>query len=156
MAEEKYLRQYEKSASGNYLLKSRGILENVITHTADATLTQEESGSLVFVGKTGVDITLPRCKAGLFFRFILNEDNATTACTIVQGHADDELVGALYGSTQGENAATDADVADANANTKISFATGAKRGDFVDVVSDGTVWYCQAWAQNYAGITFEN
>jgi len=30
MAEEKYLRQYEKSATGNYLLKQRGLLENQI------------------------------------------------------------------------------------------------------------------------------
>ena len=47
MAEEKYLRQYEKSAAGNYLLKQRGLLANVITTTADRTLT-EESGSIVF------------------------------------------------------------------------------------------------------------
>ena len=48
-----------------------------------------------------------------------------------------------------------ADVAVA-ANTKIQFTTGGKAGDMVQLVSDGTGWYVEAFVQNYAGVTFDN
>jgi hypothetical protein len=64
MAEERYLKQYEKSATGNYLLRSRGTLENVISVVAAKTLVQEESGSLVVPSGAARTITLPAIKAG--------------------------------------------------------------------------------------------
>tara|TARA_Y100001963_G_scaffold160189_1_gene268800 strand:- start:2718 stop:3137 length:420 start_codon:yes stop_codon:yes gene_type:complete len=123
--------------------------------SADATLVAADSGKTILMGANGVDITLPSAALGLEFQIIQSADYDTAVCTIVQAAATEDFYGAVYGSTQGESAGTDADVA-AGANTKITFASGSLKGDRVRLVSDGTGWYVEAFAQNYAGITFDN
>ena len=123
--------------------------------TADATLASADTGKTIFMGVNGVDITLPSAAKGLEFQIIQSADYDTAVCTIVQAAATEDFYGALYGSTQGESAGTDADVAVA-ANTKITFAAGSLKGDRVRLVSDGTGWYVEAFAQVYNAITFDN
>ena len=125
------------------------------TVTADTTLTGADSGKTILMGANGVDITLPSAAAGLEFQIIQSADYDTAVCTIVQAAATEDFYGALYGSTQGENAGTDADVG-AGANTKITFASGSLKGDRVRLISDGTGWYVEAFAQVYNAITFDN
>ena len=129
----------------------------IITTVAevDYTLYSKDSGSTILVTPNDVNVTLPSAEAGLHFTFILAGDYSTAVCTIVQSAATEDFYGSLYGSSQGENAATDADVAAAS-NTKVTFTSASLKGDIVQVCSDGTGWYVQAWAQNYAAITFDN
>ena len=131
--------------------------KNIITTVAatDYTLYSKDSGSTILVTPNDVNVTLPSAESGLHFTFILAGDYDTAVCTIVQAAATEDFYGSLYGSSQGENAATDADVAAAS-NTKVTFASASLKGDIVQVCSDGTGWYVQAWAQNYAAITFDN
>ena len=125
------------------------------TVSADATLTGADSGKTILLGANGVDVTLPSAAAGLEFQIIMSADYDTEVCTVVQAAASEDFYGALYGSTQGENAATDADVA-ASANTKITFGSASLQGDRVRLISDGTGWYVEAFAQVYSAITFDN
>ena len=125
------------------------------TVSSDSTLVGADSGKTILMGANGVDITLPSAALGLEFQIIQSADYDTAVCTIVQAAATEDFYGAVYGSTQGENAATDSDVA-AAANTKITFSSASLKGDRVRLISDGTGWYVEAFVQNYAGITFDN
>ena len=122
---------------------------------ADTTLTVADSGKVILMGADGIDITLPAAAAGLNFTVILTADYANNPCTVVQAAATEDFYGAVYGSTQGESAGTDADVAAAS-NTKITFSSASLKGDRVRLISDGTGWYVEAFVQNYAGVTFDN
>ena len=135
-----------------YLGGSSGGVKSV---SADATLQIADSGKTILMAPNGVDITLPSAQKGLEFQIIQTGDYASAVCTVVQAAASEDFYGAVYGSTQGESAGTDADVAGA-ANTKIQFGSASLKGDRVRLVSDGTGWYVEAFAQNYAGISFEN
>ena len=135
-----------------YLGGSNGAIQTV---SSDATLSVADSGKTILMGANGVDITLPSASKGLEFQIIQSADYDTAVCTIVQASATEDFYGALYGSTQGESAGTDADVA-AAANTKITFASASLKGDRVRLVSDGTGWYVEAFAQVYNAITFDN
>jgi hypothetical protein len=145
-----------RSADSDDVLKSlNGSFIQTKSVTADATLEDTDSGKVILLGANGVDVTLPSAAIGLNFTIILAADYDTAVCTVVQAAASEDFYGAIYGSTQGENAATDGDVAAAS-NTKITFASASLRGDRVELVSDGTGWYVKAFAQNYAAITFDN
>ncbi len=132
-----------------------GSSAGIKTVTADATLIPADSGKTILMGANGVDITLPSAAIGLELQIIQTADYDTAVCTIVQAAASEDFYGAVYGSTQGESAGTDADVG-AAANTKITFSSASLKGDRVRLISDGTGWYVEAFAQNYAGITFDN
>ena len=123
--------------------------------SADATLSASDSGKTILMGVNGVDVTLPSASEGMEFQIIQTADYDTAVCTVVQASASEDFYGAVYGSTQGESAGTDADVG-ASANTKITFAAGSLKGDRVRLISDGTVWYVEAFAQVYNAITFDN
>jgi hypothetical protein len=107
------------------------------------------------MGANGVDITLPSAAKGLEFQIIQSADYDTAVCTVIQAAATEDFYGALYGTSQGENAGTDSDVGAAS-NTKITFSSASLKGDRVRLVSDGTGWYAEAFAQNTAAITFDN
>ena len=125
------------------------------TVSSDSTLTGADSGKTILMGANGVDITLPSAAAGLEFQIIQSADYDTAVCTVIQAAATEDFYGALYGTSQGESAGTDSDVG-AAANTKITFAAASLKGDRVRLVSDGTIWYVEAFAQNTAAITFDN
>ena len=125
------------------------------TVSSDSTLTGADSGKTILMGANGVDITLPSAAIGLEFQIIQSADYDTAVCTVVQAAATEDFYGALYGTSQGESAGTDSDVG-ASANTKITFSSASLKGDRVRLVSDGTGWYAEAFAQNTAAITFDN
>ena len=125
------------------------------TISSDSTLTGADHGKTILMGANGVDITLPSAAAGLEFQIIQSADYDTAVCTVVQAAATEDFYGALYGTSQGESAGTDSDIG-AAANTKITFSSASLKGDRVRLVSDGTIWYVEAFAQNTAAITFDN
>jgi hypothetical protein len=134
MAVEKYLKQYEKSATGNYLLRSRGTLVNVITTTSAKTLSQEESGSCVFLdGSVTHDVTLPAVSvSGQNFKFICTD--STAIVNIVQAGAAEDFIGLLTDGVSTFDSAISGD-------TKIIFGTSCLVGDYVELTSNGTNWF---------------
>ena len=130
MAEEKYLKQYEKSATGNYLLRSRGTLENVISVGAAKALVQEESGSLVGPSGAARTITLPAIKAGLNFKFIAGSAHAH----VITGGAS-LISGFVYDNTNGTTLARTAIAA----KTTITLVNPLV-GDVLNFHCDGAKW----------------
>lgn len=124
-----------------------------INITADTTLTADQSGSLISMDANGVDITLPSAAPGLNYVIIQNADYDTAVCTVVQAAATEDFYGHVY-SAEHESAGTDGDTG-ASGDTKITFSSASKKGDSVELISDGSVWYVKAHAANYAGITFD-
>ena len=120
--------------------------------TADTTLSKEDSGKVILMAANGIDITLPSAAAGMSFSIILTGDYDTAVCTVVQAAASEDFYGHVFFS-ESESAATDGD-SGGSGDTKITFGTASKRGDRVELVSDGSVWYARAYAKNYAGIVF--
>jgi len=121
--------------------------------TADATLSADQSGSFVSMDANGVDITLPSASPGLNFVIVQNGDYDTAVCTVVQAAASEDFYGHVF-SAEHESAGTDGDTG-ASGDTKITFSSASKRGDRVELISDGSVWYVKAYVANYAGITFD-
>ena len=132
-----------------------GTNAGIKTVSSDSTLASADSGKTILMGANGVDITLPSAAIGLEFQIIQSADYDTAVCTVIQAAATEDFYGALYGTSQGESAGTDSDVG-ASANTKITFSSASLKGDRVRLVSDGTIWYVEAFAQNTAAITFDN
>tara|TARA_R110001599_G_C11829740_1_gene618180 strand:- start:107 stop:550 length:444 start_codon:yes stop_codon:yes gene_type:complete len=131
MAEERYLKQYEKSATGNYLLKSRGILENTIAVAAARTLTQEESGSTILVNPAAAySITLPADKAGLKFKFVY----VASAANLVK--VDSGAANGIAGVSMDVSAAVNA-----IDNPAVHFIASGVVGSVVELVCDGTTWF---------------
>jgi len=146
MAEEKYLKQYEKSATGNYLLRSRGTLKNVLTTSVAKVLTQEESGSVVYTnGAVAHVITLPAPIAGCNFKFICAE--STAIVDIAQAAAADKFVGLILdGAGTGDEAAS--------GDVKIRVMTTAVPGDALELVSDGVSWFVSGACDAANGVKF--
>ena len=132
-----------------------GTSGGIKTVSSDSTLSPADSGKTILMGANGVDITLPSAALGMEFQIIQSADYDTAVCTVIQAAATEDFYGALYGTAQGESAGTDSDVGAAS-NTKITFSSASLKGDRVRLVSDGTIWYVEAFAQNTAAITFDN
>ena len=134
MAEEKYLKQYEKSATGNYLLRSRGLLENTIAVAAARTLTQEESGSTILVNPAAAySITLPADKAGLKFKFVY----VAAAANLVK--IDSAAANGIKGMSVDVTGA--GNLVD---NPAVHFIATGVVGSVVELVCDGTTWFVTA------------
>jgi len=109
---------------------------NVLTEVVTATnvLEASESGKTCFL-KSGTEFvsTLPAPAAGLNYKFIVDDAPLDTSYTIItNGSAN-----IIYGIVVVHGAA----VSGVDANT-ITFGAGsAIKGDWVQVVSDGTDWY---------------
>jgi hypothetical protein len=145
MAEEKYLKQYEKSASGNYLLKSRGTLLNILTTTAARTFTQEESGSAVFIdGAVTHELTLPAHKDGVNFKFVCEDGTAIVNVNSVDGN---DFIGLIIdGAGTGDEAA--------GTDDKVIFTAAAVAGDAVELTSKGSKWYVTGGCDAANGVKF--
>lgn len=140
----------------DYLNENSGISNfdvKCINISTDTTLTADQSGSFISMDANGVDITLPSAARGLNFVIVQNADYSTAVCTVVQAAASEDFYGHVFGS-ENEAAGTDGDTG-ASGDTKITFQSASKRGDRVELISDGSVWYVKAFAANYAGITFD-
>ena len=151
MAEERYLKQYDKSATGNYLLRSRGTLRNIITTGPTARIfTQEESGSVVMVTMTdGNDVvyTLPALKAGLNFKFINCLTNAGAGDAIITS-ADVDTIVAISTADAGADGAKNL-LADT-----VTIEAAATGGETIEFECDGSFWYCTVIQDVIGSITF--
>ena len=119
--------------------------------SADVTLKPNDFGKIILMGANGVDITLPAAQDGATLEVILTADYDTAVCTIVQGAASEDFYGNHYDSTAGTSGDSGA-----TANTKITFSSASVKGDRVELVSDGSVWYVKAFGKADGAITFDN
>ena len=122
------------------LLKDLSHQRAVVAVGSTKTLDPSESGRLVFLESSGgaFTMTLPSVAAGLHYRCMVTEDTPTAAITIAAGSA------ILYGHISESEVDTGDDAPGSSGNTGVSniiIGTGAKRGMWVELYSDGTAWY---------------
>jgi hypothetical protein len=119
--------------------------------TAAATLTIEESGTIVTLGTAGgFAVTLPAVAdaAGCSYRFVVKVA-PTTAYTVVTASSENKIQGQVCSA---EDAA--GSVSTAAASDTVTFvANKAIIGDYVDLVCDGVYWYASGMCNVQDGIT---
>jgi len=120
------------------LPKFRGHIYPTITvTTADKTLKDYESGSIVFLtisGSSDVTITLPAVtQAGLWFRFIATASPSGTGDAVITSAAGDDI-----NYFEGPDSAADGNYT--TASDTVTLEAAALGGEIIDFVSDGTNW----------------
>ena len=100
------------------------------------TLTIADSGKTIILdGSSANVVTLPPATNGMEFRVVLKQTGA--APTVVTDSSNNVMVGTVISATNDQAQAIQSD---ADADT-ITFVDGGAKGDFCDLVSDGTNWY---------------
>lgn len=117
--------------------------------TAASTLTHEDNGLVFFLNSaTEFATTLPAPFLGARFTFIVKTAPSGASYTVVTGSSANIIKG-----MQNPAAAAAGDTG--TADDTISFVDGqAVAGDMVELWSDGTSWFAQAFSRVAAGITF--
>ena len=107
------------------------------TITESMTLSSKDSGKVYFIGvcAAATTITLPSAKAGVHFKFIntaLNSADVYIDTGAASGTAPD-----IYGQTVGAASET------ISAKRYLEIENGNDAiGDQIDIISDGTNWFC--------------
>lgn len=126
--------------------------QKAVRITSAQTLTQGDNGKTIFLDAAGgaYTVTLPSVRAGLHFRFFVQEKTPSGAITIAAGSA------IIFG-WMGEAEVTTNDDApgssDATGISNIIFGTGCSRGTFVEMHCDGTSWYIMGMSEIDGDIT---
>ena len=129
---------------------SGSVVSNVEVVTATNVLTAADSGkTFALKAAAGFVTTLPAHQAGLNFRFIVQTAPTSNGYTVV-AHANNQAT--IFGHAV--ERAGGAGVAGASEDNCILVANQSIVGDWVDVISDGTNWYVNAFVDVSAGITF--
>lgn len=123
------------------------------TTSATRTLAASETGLTCFLSSaTEFVTTLPAPAAGLTFRFIVAAAPSGASYTIVTNGSSNIIVGGAASADL--NNASDVDFEATGCDT-ISLVDGvAVKGDWVEVVCDGTNWYARGFCSAQGGITF--
>jgi hypothetical protein len=119
--------------------------------TATNTLTAADSGKVLFLNDdTEFATTLPAPAAGLNFKFIVKAAPAGADYTIVTASGANIIIG---GINELETDNTEDGPYDDDADTITFEASVAVKGDWVELVSDGTSWYLTGQTKADGGIT---
>lgn len=117
-----------------------------IVITASRTLTDSDSGKTYFLNSaTGLTITLPEPRQGLTFEFIVKTAPTSDHYTITSKGSEKVILGKVL--TSNVNAGTGPDITGSDGVSNIKFFKGrANIGSSVELVSDGTYWYCYGFS----------
>ena len=119
----------------------RGSAAGIKVVSASTTLTSADSGKVIMLdGSAANVVTLPALEKGLEFKVILTATGA--APTVVSASSANIMIGTVLSAT---NDAAQAIQSDDDADT-ITFVDGAAKGDYCDLLCDGTNWYVFAFS----------
>lgn len=125
-------------------------LQSVETVITTRPLTVADSGKTLFLSlATGFVVTLPVPTAGFRIRAFVAIAPSGGSYTIVTASATETMVGrfAITNAVAG-------DTEDTAGGTTVTLVNGqAVIGDYVDIVSDGTLWFVTGVAKVTAGVT---
>ena len=128
------------------------------SHALDGayTVKTSDSGKVFMLSATGgtVAITLPTLSgtgddlavAGLYYKFIVEEDTPGNAITIGAGGTVIDIVGVDIAQNDGPSSA-------GTAKSNLIFGTACKQGDYIDMFHDGTTWYAESMSSTAGSIT---
>jgi hypothetical protein len=118
---------------------------------ADRTLTADESGSIIVLPAATANntITLPAHSSGLNYKFVLGAVPNGTNTWVISATDADTMSGTAYGVIAAPVgvSATLSDIITINAT-----AANARVGDWLEVFSDGSIWYYTAWSNGTAAL----
>jgi hypothetical protein len=115
--------------------------------TEARTLTHSDSGKTYFLNAAGgFTITLPEPRGGINFRFIV-KTNPTSNYAIVAKSNEKILFGKIF--TSAVTSASDTMVEISGAPHLYFKANVSKVGDSLEILSDGTYWYCYGYTTAY-------
>ena len=142
----------KRSADGDDVLKQlNGQYKNTITVVATArTLEDVESGSIVFctiTGSSDIAITLPTPAVGLYFTFINAATPSGSGDAVITPTGTDTIV-AMSAADSGADGASNL-LADT-----VTIEAASIGGERLDVVCDGTFWYCYVHQNAIGSVTF--
>ena len=129
------------SKSGRYASQRRKV-ENL---TAAKTITVADCGTTFLVGSADLTHTLPtvaNAGQGWWCRFVVNDETQRTRISNDASDGDN-MVGAFLGFT--DNAVTQMSPVAGTAYDLITFTTSCVQGDWVEIYTDGTLWYCHGF-----------
>lgn len=134
-----------KEAGKLNVLNTSGNNEKVRVHTAAVTLGADDSGKIhIFNSATAFTITLPAVStagSGWNAKFIIGTTPGSGTHTITENTASDTNI-IHFGFTESAvNAGQAAASSSGTGVTTINFGTNAKKGDYAELVTDGTSWY---------------
>ena len=119
--------------------------------SVDGAVSAQDSGKIIFVDASGaageVDIALPAPAEGLYFRFIVTEDTPTQDVKIV---ATGTIV---YGMLNVQSDTDEDNSVVAAGSTNVLIKQAAKKGDWVEYISDGTSWFIRGNGSVQAAFT---
>ena len=119
--------------------------------TSDKTIATAETGELYLINASSAGnftITLPSAQEGAYFTFLLSHNSNGAAEVLI----DSGVSNGIKGNTIVQ-AAGGADTKAHHNNQKLGFGDSAKRGDIVELVSDGTHWYILRAESSVAFVT---
>ena len=118
---------------------------------ADSSVSVADSGSIIFVDATGaageVDIALPAPASGLNYKFIVTEDTPTQDVKIVATGTLVSGILMIQSDTNEDNSVV------AAGSTNVLIKQAAKKGDWVEYISDGTSWFISGMGSVQAAFT---
>jgi hypothetical protein len=127
------------SKSGRYAAQRRKV-EDL---TAAKSITVADCGTHFTIGSATLTHTLPLMSdagKGWWCRFVVNDETAATVIDQNGSDTADQMVGHVYSIT--DNASVQiSPAAEGTAFDKITFTTSCIQGDWVEVWTDGTLWY---------------
>lgn len=133
------------------LLPPRAAKENTQTLTAATTLTAADSGTTIFLNSaTEFAVTLPALAAGLRFKFIVKAAPSGASYTVTNASGT-TIVGQI--TTNDFSGTTDSDFEASGAATITFVDAKAVKGDWVEVICDGTNWYATGACSVFDAIT---
>lgn len=116
-----------------------------IVITASRTLTDSDSGKTYFLNAAaGFTLTLPAPRQGLTFEFIVKTAPTSDHYTITSKGSEKVIRGKVV--TSNVNAGTGPNVENDGVSNIKFFKGRANIGSTVELVSDGTYWYCYGFA----------
>lgn len=151
---------FKSEEDKNYMTQEHGrVAQSVLVKPYVAhkvVLSDFESGSTMLLGPSTADstIVLPMPKLGLHFRIVASADNSghnsvVKSNTVAADGARGPVGTIFYGILMG--AATPVSLVGTTALTIV--ASKLKKGDYINLVSDGTGWIVDARLKTAAGIT---
>lgn len=134
------------------ILGDRDLDTSIAFLTAAKTLTEADNGKTFFLNAAGgFTVTLPANRlAGFRCKFIVK--TAPTTAYVISAATADTIVGSVVTPATGA-----ADTETTAGADEINFvASTAVIGDFIDIISDGTLIYAYGVCSAAGGITFTN
>ena len=144
---------YQEAGSGVDLEGQVTMRRKVVALTAARTVVSADSGTIFTLGTAGgFTVTLPNASdagAGFYCRFVVKVAPTTAYLINATAGDGDNIYGSVMNSEGGAGDLTNGTGTD----VLTIVANKGQIGDYIEIMSDGSKWYCQIQAEQNDAIT---